>query len=886
MPVEVIMNHIEIRQQFIEFFKDKAHQYVKSSPVVPIDDQTLLFANAGMNQFKDIFLGQGQRDYNRAVNTQKCIRVSGKHNDLEEVGHDTYHHTFFEMLGNWSFGDYYKKEAITWAWELLTDVWQLPKDKLYATVFESDDEAFELWRSETDINPDHILRFGHKDNFWEMGDTGPCGPCSEIHIDLGEDIFEKLGIDPIPGGVNADSPRFIELWNLVFIQYNRDKDGKLSDLPNKHVDTGMGFERICAVLQQVNSNYEIDLFQQIIKGIEFLTEVDYHKLAEQEKIPYRVIADHIRALSFAIADGAMPANEGRGYVLRRILRRAARYGRTLGLKEPFLYQLVDSVEEAMGSVFSEIGEKKEYIRKVIQAEENLFNRTLDKGLDIFNTEIQRLEENATRIFPGDVAFKLYDTFGFPLDLTELMAGEKDFTVDHVGFEARMAEQRTRAKNATDFRLQDQENIEWTVLSDGAGSIFCGYDFLKQESQIRKYALAESGQWLVVLDATPFYAESGGQVADRGIIYNRDFKAEVVDVRKINEETVHFCTIQSGHIGDTAGVTAEVQDEKRRLTAYNHTATHLLHAALRKYLGTHVQQAGSLVDENRLRFDFTHFQKLTEQELADIETDVNRQIRRNTPLEISVKSFDDAKAAGAMALFGEKYGDEVRVVEIPEYSVELCGGTHVRSTGEIGMFKIVAETSIASGTRRIEAITAIGVEKQFDDYRNTMDRIAADLNSKPEDIIGKISQLLRDKKALEKELAQKSADSLELEVKKWIDSAIVEGDIKVIKAQKDGLDTNGLKEVGDMLRQFGSSKTIGLVASIANEKLMFVCALTDDLVKSGTFHAGKMVGQVAKTAGGGGGGKPHLATAGARFPEKLEQAFTAFDAMVQEAQSSR
>ncbi|MEJ2050215.1 MAG: alanine--tRNA ligase, partial [Calditrichota bacterium] len=650
----------EIRQDFIRFFEDKGHTFVPSASVIPQDDPTLLFTNAGMNQFKDVFLEIGTRPYKRAVNSQKCIRVSGKHNDLEEVGHDTYHHTFFEMLGNWSFGDYYKKEAIVWAWELLTGIWKLPKDKLWATVYNDDDEAGEIWKNLTEVPREQVLRFGEKDNFWEMGDTGPCGPCSEIHIDLGPDFCDKSKIKNHKCQVNGNCGRFIELWNLVFIQYNRDASGNLHPLPAKHVDTGMGFERVVAVLQKVPSNYDSDLFMPIINRIEEISGLKYHAIPEEQKVVFRVISDHIRMLTFAISDGALPSNEGRGYVLRRILRRAARYARKLNMTEPFIYELVPVVVKVMSDAFPEIRQREQHVMDVIQAEEDNFNKTLDRGLDIFADIIKQLKQKDEKLIPGKDAFRLYDTYGFPLDLTRIMAEELNMAVDEEGFDREMEKQRERARQSGKFAAQFDHIDNWNVLEHcPAASNFVGYDKFEVKTKICKFA-RKNGNYHIVLKETPFYPEGGGQVADQGELVLGDSRLAVVDVRREGNDIVHICEGPGNLKIVHPEVLAQINRNLRLPTMYNHTCTHLLHQALRQVLGKHVQQAGSLVTPDRLRFDVTHFKKIEPNELREIERIVNEQIRRDTPLDIFYTSFDKARELGAMALFGEKYGEQVRV----------------------------------------------------------------------------------------------------------------------------------------------------------------------------------------------------------------------------------
>ena len=745
------MTSREIRQQFFDFFKSKKHRIVPSAPVVPFDDPTLLFTNAGMNQFKDVFLGIGTREYKRAADTQKCIRVSGKHNDLEEVGHDTYHHTFFEMLGNWSFGDYYKAEAIEWAWELLTEVWKLPKERLWTTVFRTDDEAFELWKTKTDINPHHILRFDEKDNFWEMGETGPCGPCSEIHINLGDD-FEN------PKYVNAGLPECIEIWNLVFIQFNKDETGKLHELPAKHVDTGMGFERVCAILQKKNSNYDTDVFAPLINEIVKLSGIKYSR--EEDKIPMRVIADHARALTFAIADGAVPGNEGRGYVLRRILRRAARYGRKLsagGLRKPFIYKLVDILAKTMADVFPEIKEKQEFIEKVIKAEEESFNSTLDRGIELFEDVTVELKKKGGNVIPGVAVFKLYDTFGFPVDLTGIMAAEKALTIDEEGFNRLMAEQKKKGREAAKDKfasvnlvVNDLSSFE---ITEHVNTEFTGYDELKSEAKIVGYK-KDNGNDLVVLNKTPFYVEAGGQIDDLGYIILETTPLNVIDVTKVENKTVHVIENKKKKPVTTGKKVLAQVDEKRRWDIMrNHTATHFLHSALRNILGTHVHQAGSFVGPDRLRFDFSHFSKAEDAELKEIESLVNEELRQNYKLQHHRNiPFEEAKKMGALMFFGDKYGDKVNVVQFGEFTKEFCGGTHVNNSSQIGLFKIISESSISSGVRRVEAVTGSGVERfiqsQFEQMKSSEEKIA---------------ELLEEKKKLDKELSE-----LKLEEKEGAD----------------------------------------------------------------------------------------------------------------------
>ncbi len=851
------MNSNETRNQFFEFFKNKDHRIVPSAPVVPYDDPTLLFTNAGMNQFKDVFLGKGTRDYTRAADTQKCIRVSGKHNDLEEVGHDTYHHTFFEMLGNWSFGDYYKKEAITWAWELLTEVWKLPKERLYATVYRTDDEAYEIWKNETDIAENHILRFDEKDNFWEMGETGPCGPSSEIHINL-SDNPEDASL------VNAGVPECIELWNLVFIQYNRDADGVLHDLPMKHVDTGMGFERMCAVLQNKKSNYDTDVFQPLIKATEKLSGINYS--GEENQIAMRVIADHVRTLTFAIADGATPSNDGRGYVLRRILRRAARYGRKLNLNEPFLYKLVETLVNTMGEVFPEIAKNRENVERIIRAEEESFNVTLDRGIELFEQIAKKVIGEGKNVIPGDDVFKLYDTFGFPADLTNVMAKEKGLSVDEKRFEELMNEQRERARRSTKDKIAGANiitgDIEGLELSSLPPTEFTGYEELTTQTKILA-AKSESEKAIVVLDKSPFYVEAGGQIDDLGELEFENFSTSVIDVDKKNNVVLHIVDLKET-ISAGLDAVAKVDSKRRWDIMRNHTATHFLHAALRKVLGEHVQQSGSYVGPDRLRFDFTHYSKLTESEIADIEALINEKLRENIELQHHrAIPFEEAKKMGALMFFGDKYGDKVNVVQFGEFTKEFCGGTHVENSSQIGLFKIVSESSIASGVRRIEAVTGAGVERyilsQLEKQRENEEALA---------------KLAEEKKRLEKEL-----NELKLKEKLGgIDSILQNPEerkgVKIFVGKVDAENMDELKSMGDELRNKMKSG-VGLLVSETDGKVQIVCVVSDDLIKEKKLLAGKLVGEAAKIVGGGGGGRPHMATAGGKDASKIDELLAEF-----------
>ena len=845
------MNSKEIRKAFIDFFKDKDHKFIRSSPVVPIDDPTLLFTNAGMNQFKSIFLDQKISEFPRAVNSQKCIRVSGKHNDLEEVGIDTFHHTFFEMLGNWSFGDYYKAEAINWAWELFTEVWGLDKNRLWVTVYHEDNEAFDLWPKVTDISPDRVLKFDKKDNFWEMGETGPCGPCSEIHYFIGDDIKSQS-----PDKVNS-SDQYWELWNLVFIQHNRLSNGKLEDLSAMHVDTGAGFERIVSVMQGKLSNYSTDLFLPIIGKIESITGKSFN----DDPVPFQVISDHIRMLSFAIADGALPSNDGRGYVLRRILRRAARFGRSLDMNQPFIFNLVGTVEKIMGDTFPEIVDKKSHIEKIIKAEETSFNDTLDRGLSHFNKVISNM---SGKTIPGSDAFKLYDTFGFPLDLTQLMAREKGLSIDEDGFKKEMDQQKKRAKSAEKFNTNVSE-VSWNELKNIENSQFKGYEAISLSAEIVKYASTDDS-YLVVLDQTPFYAESGGQIGDTGTIKGSGVDLIVQDVQLDGECYVHHCT---GTIGkDISTVECRVDFEKRQRTRKNHTATHLMHKALKMVLGDHVQQAGSLVHPDYLRFDLTHFEKISKKEIREIENIVNSEILINNKLDVSIKAFDEAKKEGAVAMFGEKYGDQVRVITVADFSKELCGGTHVDRTGDIGLFKITEETSLASGVRRIVAVTGPKAVEFVQDQVAALDEVKSQLKCNLNSIPDRLGQLIKDNKTLEKELKKQKKSNSSFDTKILLKEALIIENKTIVIKMTDAEDMDSLKDFGNSLL-LKLKNGIGVLGAVA-DKPMLVVVVTDTLIEAG-IKAGDLAKQIGSIMGGGGGGRPNLATAGGKDQKSLETA---------------
>lgn len=834
------MTSQEIRKSFLDFFASKQHRIVASAPVIPHGDPTLLFTNAGMNQFKDVFLGQGRREYSRAADTQKCIRVSGKHNDLEEVGVDTYHHTFFEMLGNWSFGDYYKVEAIDWAWELLTIVWKLPVNRLHATVYRTDDEAYEIWKKYLPI--EQIHRFDEKDNFWEMGESGPCGPCSEIHFDRTEDLS---------GGklVNQGVPEVIEIWNLVFIQFNRRADGTLEELAAKHVDTGMGFERICAVIQGKQSNYDTDVFTPLIEEIEKLSARKYSvDLDSPDGMAMRVIADHVRTLSFAIADGALPGNAGRGYVLRRILRRAARYGRNLGLHEPVLYKLLDCLCNNMGEVFPELISQRNTIEKVIRGEEENFLLSLDRGLDKFEDIRQQLNRDCITEVSGKDAFLLYDTFGFPLDLTELLARENNLTVDSNGFAENMQAQRDRSRAARKVHAQE---VSLPVVD--AKTVFVGYDEIETEAEI--LFVSENA---VVVDRTPFYTESGGQVSDTGTITLAGEKYVVVDTAKSAEAVIHFCDRE---VEPLVGSFAKVKiDFERRLDIMrNHSATHLMHQALNQTLGDHIKQAGSLVSPDHLRFDFNHFEKVSAEELMKIEAIVNEKIFENIDVKTRVMETEEARKNGKIKMFfGDKYGDIVRVVTMDEkFSMEFCGGTHVKNTAQIGLFKIISESSIAAGIRRIEAVTGRAVYKYILDQNSFI----KEKDSRIEDLSIKVRRLERD-------LDNLRLDAIKSTMHEWVSAAFLINETRLVVRKIEVQTSDELRSLGESLREVMRTQGIGVLAAIYDEKVQLVCVVTDDLAK--TYSAGKIINMVAEPLGGRGGGKPILATAGAKDTTLLSE----------------
>ena len=866
------MKSSEIRSKFLQYFEGKGHTIVSSSPLVPGNDPTLLFTNSGMVQFKDVFLGQERRPYTRATTSQRCVRAGGKHNDLENVGYTARHHTFFEMLGNFSFGDYFKRDAIQYAWDLLTKVYGLDPERMWTTVYKDDDEAYDLWTKMIGVPAERCVRIGDKpgggsDNFWQMADTGPCGPCTEVFYDHGPGIAGGP-----PGSPDADGDRYIEIWNLVFMQYNRDESGVLHPLPKPSVDTGMGLERIAAVLQGVHSNYEIDLFQSLIKAA--ARETHSKDLASNS---LKVIADHIRACSFLIIDGVIPSNEGRGYVLRRIVRRAIRHGYKLGQTDPFFHRLVDDLALAMGAAYPELVKEKTRVSQVLLQEEQRFAETLDHGMKVLEGALTRED----KMLDGEMVFQLYDTFGFPVDLTADIARERGVRVDYAGFEAAMERQRERARAASRFSMASG------VAYSGQTTEFHGYDTLSLESTV--VALCRDGSQveevgagdvaIVVLDRTAFYAESGGQVGDRGELAGVNGTFEVDDTQKIQADVFgHKGKVKAGRLKVGDKVMCAVDAQSRSRSAWNHSATHLMHAALRKVLGAHVQQKGSLVDPERTRFDFAHNEPMTLQQIAQVEDLVNHEIRRNADVSARVMKYDEAVKAGAMALFGEKYGDEVRVIGMGEFSTELCGGTHVRRTGDIGFFKIVAETGIAAGVRRIEAVTADGALAYVRQQEQRVSEAATALKSSPQEVNAKIQQMIENVRSLEKELARLKSKMTASQGAELGDQAVEVKGTKLLAAMLEGADAKGLRETVDQLKAKLKSAII-VLAVTEGEKVTLIAGVTPDLV--GKLKAGEVVGHVAQQVGGKGGGRPDMAQGGGTQPDKLPDALASVRAWVEQ-----
>jgi alanyl-tRNA synthetase len=869
------MKSQDIRKQFLQFFESKGHLIVPSAPIVLKDDPTLMFNNSGMAQFKEYFLGNATPKSNRIADTQKCLRVSGKHNDLEDVGFDTYHHTMFEMLGNWSFGDYFKKEAINWSWEFLTEVLKLDKDRIYVSVFEGnpsenvpfDQEAFDLWKQY--VNEDRIIKGNKKDNFWEMGDQGPCGPCSEIHIDLRSDK-ERAAVSGF-SLVNADHPQVVEIWNNVFMEFNRKADGSLDKLPAQHVDTGMGFERLCMAMQNVTSNYDTDVFTPLIEKVEQITGLKYtsnevKNISEDQNktnIAIRVIVDHVRAVAFAIADGQLPSNTGAGYVIRRILRRAIRYGFTfLNTKEPFIYQLVEVLANQMGEFFPEIITQQNLVTNVIREEEASFLRTLDQGLQLLDNVIANTKEKQV---DGAKAFELYDTFGFPIDLTALILRERDFQLDEAGFEKAMQEQKNRSRAASEVSTDD-----WKILVEGNTESFVGYDQTENEVKITRIRKVDSKKegvlYQIVLDATPFYPEGGGQVGDKGTLVSANDSIEIIDTKKENNLILHIAKKLPENV--SASFVAKVNTDLRTASSKNHSATHLMHLALRTILGTHVEQKGSLVNPNYLRFDFSHFSKVTDEEIKQVEDFVNQRIQDQLPLiERRSIPIQQALDEGAMALFGEKYGDNVRAIKFGD-SMELCGGIHVSNTANIWSFKITSEGAVAAGIRRIEAITGDGVRNYFANQENTLAEIKETLKN-PQDTIKAVVSLQDENAKLKKQLEQllkEKAKGLKGDLAAQIQE--VNG-VKFLATQVD-LDANGAK---DLAYELGNNETnlFLVLATATDDKPMLTCYISKELVESKGLNAGQVVRELGKYIQGGGGGQPFFATAGGKNVEGIKEA---------------
>ncbi len=864
------MKSTEIRQRFLDYFRRHGHTVVPSSSLVPANDPTLLFVNAGMVQFKEVFLGQEKRPYVRAVSSQRCVRAGGKHNDLENVGYTARHHTFFEMLGNFSFGDYFKREGIQYAWEFLTKEMKLPAERLWVTVYKDDDEAADIWLKELKVDPKRFSRLGDASNFWQMGDTGPCGPCSEIFYDHGAQIPGGP-----PGSPDEDGDRYVEIWNLVFMQYNRDAKGVLTPLPKPSVDTGMGLERIAAVQQGVHSNYQIDLFQHLIRAVAEVTGA-----SERQNHSLNVVADHIRAAAFLITDGVLPSNEGRGYVLRRIIRRAIRHGHRLGARETFFYKLVAPLCRQMGDAYPELNSARSQIERVLRQEEDRFNETLEQGLKILEEDVTALQGDT---ISGATIFKLYDTYGFPVDLTRDVAMERNLKIDMAGFEREMEAQRERARAASSFKSVETG----AVTMDQPPTQFTGYERLTDEgrvcellsgSTLGKVNVLKQGEGgNVVLDRTPFYAESGGQVGDGGVLRSGQTVFRVDDTQKIGQVFVHKGRVESGELRVDDRVTAEVSESVRRATMRNHSATHLMHKALRDVLGPHVQQKGSLVDDQHTRFDFSHFAPMTPDQIAKVEQCVNEQILRNEDTRARVMDMDSARAEGAMALFGEKYGNEVRVLNIGN-SIELCGGTHVRRTGDIGLFKIVSEGGVASGVRRIEAVTGEGALAWIQEMEADRHFIEGFYQATGDALREKLKAEREEKKALEKKIDQLQAKLATGGSKDLVAEAKEVKGIKVLAAQLDGMDAKGLREALDKLKDKLAPAAI-VLASVIDDKVTLIAGVTKDL--AGRLHAGELVNQVASGVGGKGGGRPDMAQAGGTHPAGLGAALDGVPAWVEQ-----
>ncbi|WP_321324414.1 alanine--tRNA ligase [Thiomicrorhabdus sp.] len=858
------MTSAELRKAFLDYFVKQNHTAIHSSPVVPGNDPTLLFTNAGMVQFKETFLGQEQRDYTRATSVQRCIRAGGKHNDLENVGYTARHHTFFEMLGNFSFGDYFKKEAIKFAWDFLTKELKLPEEKLWVTVFEEDDETADIWLKEMGISSERFSRCGAKDNFWQMGDTGPCGPCTEIFYDHGADVAGGP-----PGSPDEDGDRYIEIWNLVFMQFDRAADGTLTPLPKPSVDTGMGLERLAAVMQNVHNNYDIDLFQAIVKQAAKLTNQ-----TDLTNNSLRVIADHIRSCAFTIVDGVLPSNEGRGYVLRRIIRRAIRHGYKLGMNDAFFYKLVPVLVEQMGEAYPELVKEQANVERALKLEEERFAETLENGMKLLEEYISTMQGKS---IDGEIAFKLYDTYGFPLDLTADVAREKGLTVDEAGFEKSMEAQRERARSASNFAAQSAGKIDYSGETQ-----FIGYTHDDADAKVMAIfvdgtsvdSIAEGTEAVVILDKTPFYAESGGQVGDAGSLTEGMNSFHIDSCQKQSKTFLHMGKVTAGSVSVGQVLHAQIDVDGRRSSERNHSATHLLHAALRTVLGTHVQQKGSLVTPDRLRFDFSHFEPIKPEQLLEVEKLVNKNIMLNNPVGTNEMDIESAKEKGAMALFGEKYGDVVRVVDMGDFSVELCGGTHVCSTGQIGPFRLLSETGIASGVRRIEAVTGEGAWAAIYEDDKTLLNVAASVKSDKNQVETKVAQLVADHKELEKQFKQLQSKMASSQGDDLANQAVKVGDVNILAAQLEGADVNTLRETLDKLKDKLAPAAI-VLAAVDGEKVSLVAGVSKEATS--TFKAGELVNHVAQQVGGKGGGRPDMAQAGGKDPSKLAEALASVQA---------
>jgi alanyl-tRNA synthetase len=874
------MTSSEIRRAFLNYFEEREHRVVRSSSLVPKNDPTLLFTNAGMVQFKGVFLSEETRDYKRAVTSQKCVRAGGKHNDLEIVGKTARHHTFFEMLGNFSFGDYFKKEATEMAWDLLIRQWGLPADKMWITIYLEDDDAFHLWRK-VGIPAERIVRMGEKDNFWAMGETGPCGPCSELVIDQGEGV----GCGRPECAVGCECDRFLELWNLVFMQFNRDAEGKLHPLAKPCIDTGLGLERISAILQGVQSNYETDLFRPIFKEIETISRVPYGEDPRSD-ISLRVIADHSRASTFLINDGVLPSNEGRGYVLRRIMRRAMRHGKLLGVEEPFLHRTSSRVVDLMRDAYPELRESEAFVSRVIRNEEERFSETLDSGLKILREELEQLHRKEKKVLPGEVAFRLYDTFGFPLDLTTEILQEEGMTFDEAEFRAQMEEQRQKSKQAWQGLGEGKtKEVYRRLANEGVKTSFTGYEEIESDSRVLKLirgdeiiSIARDGDEVeVVTEKTPFYGEAGGQVGDQGVIFHEGFSLQVENTLKPLEDLiVHKAKVKRGTVKEGMMASLKVDVDRRRAIALNHTGTHLLQAVLREVLGTHVHQAGSLVSPERLRFDFTHFAPVEKTDLERVEALVNQKIRENLKVETKIMQVEDALQVGAMALFGEKYGERVRVVMVSDFSIELCGGTHTSRTGDIGLFKIANETGVAAGVRRIEALTGEGAYRLIKEEESELREIASALKSEPGELSSKLERLLEKQRELERELLSFRDKLSHQEILDLLSSVREVKGVKILSAKVDGKDSKRMRDFVDQLKEKMGSGII-LLGGRSERKVSLILGVTHDLTQR--FNANDLIKKIALHIGGTGGGRPDFAQAGGTDLEKLDEALKAIDNLI-------